>query len=165
MPGKTHITKKLDEAGEIYLKAYFAAVNQDTPFEIEGFDPAENIYRGRSAQDKTGPCVIAWCESAKEDPDVRGNYWARFHVIVKFPTGDEDETEEDFKTLVGIALDAIATPDFCAQLSALSDQVDGLHCFGTRAAADDNGASEEDPDTWMEKRTIEIYCCPSKVDE
>lgn len=118
---------------------------------LDDADLDATVYLGQSGATKETPAVIVRLVSAEEEPLQSGNYNGTVEVSVR-SKAVSDPTDHD--ALCDAVRDVIWTDDLPGELMA---QESGLHVFGHNTPHASECDVEED--CWVEKHTVELYCC------
>jgi hypothetical protein len=119
----------------------------------------DNIFNGKSSEDKPLPVVICDAKSQREDPPGSGNFWVDLEVQVKTTGVDETgaaagsaKTASD--TLNANVLAALEVDDLAALLSAATPHFTVLG-FGEEKSQE----SDQSGDVWVETWKRRAYAC------
>jgi hypothetical protein len=116
-----------------------------------------NIYKGFQSGDKGEPAVICAVKSAEEEPLRSGNYQVTAEVSVKGNAATDASGTNPltaYETLAANVRNALWIDDLKTQLQ---NNATGLTVFGVSAPHKIDFDTEED--CWVERHTVEIYCC------
>jgi hypothetical protein len=136
------LRKRLEAAGQAYLKAQL---------------PTVNVYAGHSSEDDLMPKVVFSVRSMEETPFRSGNFTATILIEVKWHA--ETGSENDAESFLADVQNVIWISDLEAQLMAASPEP--LTVFGIGGLPKTEYVNSDD--VWVATITIELNSCIQSV--
>lgn len=155
MPADNYICRKVERAGQAYLRSQaggFPPTIQDVP--------VENIVPGTTKLERRLPAIFVECPGAvaSEDVPFTGNWLATARVTIRSQADDDDDDGDHHGERAGQVFNLFFTPTV---IRDLSDSLGDFTAFSIVPRAQGWGVVDRSWESWME---LEIECCGSDVE-